>query len=76
MRLLALTVLAGGVAIMGSVLMLGWLYEGPRRLVRLAACYIGFHGPETWASTRLTRTRSLIAGTAGASWRRLIDVLV
>ena len=48
MRLLALTVLAGGVAIMGSVLMLGWLYEGPRRLVRLAACYIGFHGPETW----------------------------
>ena len=33
---------------MGSVLMLGWLYEGPRRLVRLAACYIGFHGPETW----------------------------
>ena len=36
MRLLALTVLAGGVAIMGSVLMLGWLYEGPRRLVRLA----------------------------------------
>jgi hypothetical protein len=28
--------------------MLGWLYEGPRRLVRIAACYIGFHGRETW----------------------------
>ena len=48
MRLLALIGLAGGVAIIGSSLMLGWLYEGPRRLVRLAACYIGFHGPETW----------------------------
>jgi len=48
MRLLALAVLAGGVAIIGSVLMLGWIYEGPRRLVRMAACYIGFHGLETW----------------------------
>ena len=48
MRLLALPVLAGMVAIVVSVLMLGWLYEGPRRLVRLAACYIGFHGRETW----------------------------
>jgi len=48
MRLLALTVLAGMVAIIGSGLMLGWLYEGPRRLIRIAACYIGFHGPETW----------------------------
>ena len=48
MRLLALAVLAGGVAIIGSVLMLGWIYEGPRRLVRMAACYIGFHGPQTW----------------------------
>ena len=37
MRLLALTVLAGMLAVIGSVLMLGWLYEGPRRLVRLAA---------------------------------------
>jgi hypothetical protein len=40
MRLLALAVLAvlaGLVAVIGSVLMLGWLYEGPRRLVRLAA---------------------------------------
>ena len=37
MRFLALTVLAGMLAIITSVLMLGWLYEGPRRLVRLAA---------------------------------------
>ena len=36
MRLLALIVLAGLVAVIGSGLMLGWLYEGPRRLVRLA----------------------------------------
>ena len=48
MRLLALTVLTGMVAIIGSGLMLGWLYEGPRRLIRIAACYIGFHGRETW----------------------------
>jgi len=48
MRLLAMIVLAGMVAIVVSVLMLGWLYEVPRRLVRLAACYIGFHGRETW----------------------------
>ena len=48
MRLLALTALAGLIAVIGSGLMLGWLYEGPRRLVRIAACYIGFHGPETW----------------------------
>ena len=48
MRFLALTVLAGGVAIIGSALMLGWLYEGPRRLLKTAACYIGFHGRETW----------------------------
>jgi hypothetical protein len=48
MRLLALTGLAGMVAIVVSVLMLGWLYEGPRRLLKTAACYIGFHGPETW----------------------------
>ena len=37
MRFLALTALAGMLTIIGSVLMLGWLYEGPRRLVRLAA---------------------------------------
>ena len=37
MRLLALIVLAGLVAVIGSVLVVGWLYEGPRRLVRLAA---------------------------------------
>jgi len=37
MRLLALAVLTGLVAIIGSGLMLGWLYEGSRRLVRLAA---------------------------------------
>jgi hypothetical protein len=37
MRLLALTALAGGVTIIGIGLILGWLYEGPRRLVRLAA---------------------------------------
>ena len=36
MRLVALIVLAGLVAVIGSGLMLGWLYEGPRRLVRLA----------------------------------------
>mgnify|MGYP004460934613 FL=1 len=48
MRLIGLIVLAGGVAIIGGGLMLGWIYEGPRRLVRMAACYIGFHGLETW----------------------------
>ena len=37
MRLLAMTALAGMVAVIGGGLMLGWLYEGPRRLVRLAA---------------------------------------
>ena len=41
MRLLALIVLAGMVAIIGGVLILGWAYEGPRRLVRIAYCYIG-----------------------------------
>ena len=48
MRFLALAGLAGILAIIGSGLMLGWLYEGPRRLLRIAACYIGFHGRETW----------------------------
>ena len=48
MRLLAMIVLVGMVTIIGIGLMLAWLYEGPRRLVRLAACYIGFHGRETW----------------------------
>ena len=48
MRFLVLVVLAGMVAIIGGVLMLGWLYEGPRRLLKTAACYIGFHGRETW----------------------------
>ena len=37
MRLIALIGLAGMLVIIGSGLMLGWLYEGPRRLVRLAA---------------------------------------
>ena len=37
MRFLTLTVLAGMVSVIGSAVMLGWLYEGPRRLVRLAA---------------------------------------
>jgi len=37
MRFLALVVLAGMVAFIGIILILGWLYEGPRRLVRLAA---------------------------------------
>ena len=37
MRLIALAVLVGMIAIIGSGLVLGWLYEGPRRLVRLAA---------------------------------------
>jgi hypothetical protein len=40
-RLLVLTVLAG---IVPGLVMLGWLYEGPRRLLRIAACYIGRHG--------------------------------
>ena len=48
MRFLAMTALAGMVAFIGSALMLGWLYERPRRLIRTAACYIGFHGRETW----------------------------
>ena len=39
-RLLALIFLAGMVAIIGGVLILGWAYEGPRRLVRIAYCYI------------------------------------
>jgi len=37
MRFLVLVVLAGMVAFIGIILILGWLYEGPRRLVRLAA---------------------------------------
>jgi len=37
MRFLALSVLAGMVTIIGIGLMLAWLYEGLRRLVRLAA---------------------------------------
>ena len=37
MRLLALTVLTGMLVIIGIGLMLAWLYEGLRRLVRLAA---------------------------------------
>ena len=37
MRLIALAVLVGIVAVIGGGLMLGWIYEGPRRLVRLAA---------------------------------------
>jgi hypothetical protein len=37
MRLLALIGLVGIVAIIGPILMLGWIYEGLRRLVRLAA---------------------------------------
>ena len=42
MRLLALTVLAGMVSITGGVLMLGWLYEGPRRfLARLKRRCVG-----------------------------------
>jgi hypothetical protein len=48
MRFLGMTVLAGLVAVIGGAVMLGWLYEGPRRLLRIAACYIGLHGPETW----------------------------
>ena len=41
MRRLALTILVG---IVTGLVMLGWLYEGPRRLLRIAACYIGRHG--------------------------------
>ena len=44
MRLLALILLAGMVAIIGGVLMLGWAYEGPRRLIRIAYYYIGHQG--------------------------------
>jgi len=35
--LIALAVLVGMIAIIGAILMLGWIYKGPRRLVRLAA---------------------------------------
>ena len=48
MRFLGFVVLGGMVVIISSFLMLGWLYEAPRRLLRIAACYIGFHGRETW----------------------------
>ena len=48
MRFLGFVILAGMVVIISSFLMLGWLYEGQRRLLRIAACYIGFHGRETW----------------------------
>ena len=34
--MITLAVLVGMIAIIGAILMLGWLYEGPRRLVRLA----------------------------------------
>jgi hypothetical protein len=37
MRFLALTILVAMITVIGSAVMLGWLYEGPRRLVRLAA---------------------------------------
>jgi hypothetical protein len=37
MRLLALPVLVAMLTVIGIGLILGWLYEGPRRLVRLAA---------------------------------------
>ena len=48
MRVLVLVVLVGMLTIIGGVLILGWLYEGPRRLLKTTACYIGFHGRETW----------------------------
>jgi hypothetical protein len=42
MRLLTLTALAGMLAIIGSGLMLGWVYEGPRRfLTRLKRRCVG-----------------------------------
>ena len=42
MRLLAMIVLVGMVTIIGSGLMLGWLYEGPRRfLARLKRRCVG-----------------------------------
>jgi len=37
MRFLALTILVAMLTVIGIGLILGWLYEGPRRLVRLAA---------------------------------------
>jgi hypothetical protein len=37
MRLIALAVLACMLTVIGIGLVLGWIYEGPRRLVRLAA---------------------------------------
>ena len=48
MRVLALTGLVGIIAISGGVLTLGRLYGGTRRLIRKAACRIGFHGLVTW----------------------------
>jgi len=48
MRYLAIIALAGMVVIVGAVLMLGWLYQGPRRLLRIAGCYIGWHGLADW----------------------------
>jgi len=48
MRFLALTVLAGMIAVTGGVLMLGWLYEGPRLALKWTACYFGFHRKLRW----------------------------
>ena len=31
-----------------GVLMLGWLYEGPRRALRWVACYFGLHRELRW----------------------------
>ena len=31
-----------------GMLMLGWLYEGPRRALKWAACYFGLHRELRW----------------------------
>jgi hypothetical protein len=47
-RYLVLIALAGMVIIIGAVLMVGWCYEGPRRLLKIIGCYIGWHGLADW----------------------------
>ena len=33
---------------LSGMLMLGWLYEGPRRALKWAACYFGLHRELRW----------------------------
>ena len=48
-RLLAVIILAGMIIIVSAVLIMGWIYEGSRRLLKIAACYIGWHGLADWS---------------------------